>query len=47
MTQKESKAEVQQEEGRRPTGKPAVGQGRQEVPGDCAVAQEETQRFRL
>jgi transposase len=35
MTQKESTAEVKQEEGRKPTGKPGVGQGRQEVPGDC------------
>ena len=35
MTEKESRAEVQQEEGRRPTGKPAVGQGLQGTPGDC------------
>ena len=35
MTQKESKAEVQQEEGRRPMGKPAVGPGGPEASGDC------------
>jgi transposase len=35
MKQKESKAEVKQEEGRRSTGKAADGQSHPEGPGDC------------
>lgn len=35
MTEKVSKAEVQQEEVRSPTGKAAVEQSCQEAPGDC------------
>jgi transposase len=35
MTQKESRAEVEQKEGRKPTERSASGQGRPETPGGC------------